>query len=312
MRAASSVAVTQETDDAQLRNDLFWRQIQGISVDELVRYPNIGPVTAAKLRSAGLKTVAICSRYKLATFRASVPARAADLTVAINQVLLEAKSRFEAGASTEGAEYKKAMTSRRAEFEQRRIAADTALHVAESFLATLRERARIADHVTFVGYLLRRQPPGLTVEIMNQPLVAGPTVIATPVTPPIPPMPSPLPTPNVEKAAASATLRPPPKPIEVTPLERMRAVIAFGLAMAKADGRIAAAERKQVRVYVERRFTVVSSKIDSIITDVEGDVPTLGDALWQIKRVAPEHAWPEIYQFAVSVADSAGEHNARN
>jgi hypothetical protein len=83
--------------------------------------------------------------------------------------------------------------------------------------------------------------------------------------------------------------------------------------MAKADGRIAAAERRQVRAFAERRYTPpdLLPQLDSILAGIEADLPTLGDALWDVKRTIPHDAWPELYQFAVSVADSAGERNTR-
>ena len=55
---------------------------------------------------------------------------------------MEAKSRFDAGASTEGSAYKKAVADRREEFNQRRLTAESALHAAEAVLATLRARKR--------------------------------------------------------------------------------------------------------------------------------------------------------------------------
>jgi uncharacterized tellurite resistance protein B-like protein len=94
---------------------------------------------------------------------------------------------------------------------------------------------------------------------------------------------------------------------------KLRTVVGFGLAVAKADGRIATAERKQVRAFAERRYTTpdLATKLDSMLADVEADLPTLGDALWEVKRTTPPDAWPELYQFAVSVADAAGERNTR-
>jgi hypothetical protein len=84
--------------------------------------------------------------------------------------------------------------------------------------------------------------------------------------------------------------------------------------VAKADGRIAAVERKQVRVFLERRYATdptLAAQLDTVMAEVEADLPTLGDALWEVKRTIPADAWPELYQFAVSVADAAGERNTR-
>jgi uncharacterized tellurite resistance protein B-like protein len=102
--------------------------------------------------------------------------------------------------------------------------------------------------------------------------------------------------------------------VEVAPLARLRSVAGLGLAVARADGRIAAAERKQVRAFLERRYATdpeLAGKLDTIMAEVEGNLPTLGDALWDVKQKIPSEAWPELYQLAVSVADVAGERNTR-
>jgi uncharacterized tellurite resistance protein B-like protein len=111
-------------------------------------------------------------------------------------------------------------------------------------------------------------------------------------------------------ASGSAGLAAPPP----SPLARLRTVAGLGLAVAKADGRIANAERKQVRVFLERRYATepdLAGKLDSIMVEVEADLQTLGDALWDVKRTISAEAWPELYQFVVSVADAAGERNTR-
>jgi uncharacterized tellurite resistance protein B-like protein len=92
-------------------------------------------------------------------------------------------------------------------------------------------------------------------------------------------------------------------------------VAGFGLAVAKADGRIAAAERRQVRAFLARRYAPTPDlvdRIDPVLAEVEADLPTLGDAIWDVRRVIPASNWPELYQFAVSVADASGaDRNAR-
>jgi uncharacterized tellurite resistance protein B-like protein len=117
----------------------------------------------------------------------------------------------------------------------------------------------------------------------------------------------------VAHAPRSAVAAPAPLP-EPTPLDRLRAVAGFGLAVAKADGRIAQAERRQVRSFLERRYATgadLVSQLDAVLADLENDLPTLGDALWDVRRLLPPNAWPDLYQLAQSVADASGERNTR-
>src|SRR4029078_13418176 len=98
-------------------------------------------------------------------------------------------------------------------------------------------------------------------------------------------------------------------PPDTSPLTRLRVVAGLGLAVAKGDGRIAAAERKQVRVFVARRYVGDPErvrKVESLIAEVEADLPTLGDALWDVKRTIPADAWPALYPVAVSCGAAGG------
>ncbi|MBO0697807.1 MAG: hypothetical protein J2P46_05400, partial [Zavarzinella sp.] len=73
--------------------------------------------------------------------------------------------------------------------------------------------------------------------------------------------------------------------------------------------------RRQVRAFLARRYAPTAdlvAQLDPLVAGIENDLPTLGDALWNVRRVVPAGDWPDLYQFAVSVADaSGGERNAR-
>ena len=274
--------------------------------------------------------------------------RESDLKDALKKVRREAESRFDAGASPQAAAFAAERKRRQADRDRRRQEAEAEVRQAEAALAALGDRARLADGVTFFGYLARQRRPGLTTEVMARPLVE-----ANPVrnrrtrrspkrearaTPGSATEPSGILTADPAsrerarpggkpatrgcrsgeapslRSAARAELRFRSRAHEPPPSARLRTVAGLGLAVAKADGRIAAAERKQVRAFLERRYaTDPASPANSIRSwrEVEADLPTLGDALWEVKRTIPAEAWPELYQFAVSVADAAGERNTR-
>src|SRR5688572_10655749 len=138
-------ALAQDADERALRNEFLLRQLDGVAVEELARYPGIGPVTVSRLRDAGLATVAACARARLSAVDGIGPVREKDLKEALKQVRREAESRFDAGASPQAAAYRAEVRRRQADRDQRRQAAEAALKSAEAGLAALREQARIAD-----------------------------------------------------------------------------------------------------------------------------------------------------------------------
>jgi uncharacterized tellurite resistance protein B-like protein len=372
-------------DDRGLRDEFLDRHLRTLAVDELARYPGIGPVTVSRLRDAGLATVGACVRVRLSSVPGIGPAREAGLKDALRKARREAESRFDAGACREAAAFAEEKQRRKADRQRRQQAAEAEVQSAEATLALLQDRTRIADGITYLGHLFGNEPPGLTDELIAAPLTAPPEspkpapipvgkpepqpARKPPAAPPARPQPvepearregeagpaeplapaehgvSPererLEGPLRQARVASATspvahapgspdARPAspsrrasgsavptdlaPPPTEVSPLARLRTVAGLGLAVAKADGRIAAAERKQVRTFLERRYATdpeLARKVESLIAEVEADLPTIGDALWEVKRALPTDTWPELYQFAVSVADAAGERNTR-
>jgi uncharacterized tellurite resistance protein B-like protein len=388
-----------DSDDRGLREEFFDRHLRGLAVEELARYPGIGPATVSRLRDARLATVGACARARLSAIPGIGPARQADLRDALRKVRREAESRFEAGACREAVAFADERRRRQAERDRRRREAAAETRAAEAALAGLRDQAQAADGITFVGHLFKhdlhaladeildrdpandrqkkpaavpvgklepevRRPmppplPGPAPRPLERPLTPTPEVGSGPlpdwitdapttelVRPPVathPPVPprriaaepeavpraetlvgtvsQPVPTgsepcptsPGGSLADVSGSAEPPPPP-EASPFARLRAVAGLGLAVAKADGRIAAAERKQVRAFLERRYATgpeLSRTVESLLAEVEADLPTLGDALWELKRSIPPDAWPGLYQFAVSVADAAGERNTR-
>jgi uncharacterized tellurite resistance protein B-like protein len=296
-------------DLISLREEYLNRLLSGIAVEELVRFPGIGPVTASRVRDAGLSNLAVVSRANLNAIPGVGPSRAKDLREAIRQLRSEAESRFDAGACPEAVAFAEERKRREAGREHLRQAAEQSIRNANAALAEMEQLIRVARNVSFLEYLLRRPAEGLTAELMAKPVPApGAAEIGGRTSDPDPFAGNPL-TPNPSSPEAEGEGR------KVgTPLEQLRAVAALGLAMAKADGRISASERKQVRAFVERRYalmTDLASGLDGMLAEIEAKISPVGEALFDVKRLIPQTAWPELFQFASSVADAAGERNTR-
>jgi uncharacterized tellurite resistance protein B-like protein len=291
-----------------LREEFLNRLLSGIAVEELVRFPGIGPVTASRAREAGLSNLLALSRANLTTIPGVGPSRAKDLREAIRQLRSEAESRFDAGACPEAVAFVEERKRRESTLEHQRRAADQSIRRATAALAGMEVVVRVAREVSFIGYLLRRRVEGLTEELMTKPLPALSAIDPGSRT--------------HDPHPAAPTLTPDPSPPEegtegrrtATPLERTRAVAALGLAIAKSDGRIAANERKQVLAFLERRYAFgadLSGKLEGLLAEVEAKIPPLANALLDVQRLIPQTAWAELFQFASSVADASGPRNTR-
>lgn len=501
----AEASIDSKSESQRIRDHFLDRHLRGLAVEELSRFPGIGPVTVSRLRDAQVTNIASCSKHQLSRIPGVGPSRLADLMTAVRQVTREAESRFTAGACKEAIACAAELQQLNAKLAERRRAAKATVRREEEALAVLEKRERIARGITFFGHLFGQEVSGLTDELMDAPLtdpepVSPPAIpvgkiekpkkanstpdetrstpiappraplepapvtevpwyegmsssdvpvvrnepvevsVETPVPPavltPVPVTPSRIPTwnelihgtePTVEVAPpASPRIDPNGKPadnltiaafaaymkallrsrtspderdrkmahreaemllamvqgrdasgratveamiskmdiiaepvmedcrvvlpaptlpaalasshpnpisdwvneplIEVgsiaavpqrvddSSISRLRVVAGFGFAVARADGRIAASERKQVRAFLERRYAQwpdVASQLDAVLTEIGNDVPTIGDALWDVRKVIPKDQWPELYQFALSVVDAAGERNAR-
>ena len=77
--ARQELAAAADADAGGLREEHLALQLRGLGVEELAKYPGIGPVTVARLREAGLTNVADCGRARLTAVAGIGPSRQADL-----------------------------------------------------------------------------------------------------------------------------------------------------------------------------------------------------------------------------------------
>jgi uncharacterized tellurite resistance protein B-like protein len=113
---------------------------------------------------------------------------------------------------------------------------------------------------------------------------------------------------SVEPHVRSATTT------EPAGLATMRALAGFGLLVAKADGRMAQAERTAVRNYLAEKFggdPVLVRHLDPTLADVEKAVPAEADAVVAVLAVVPESQRAELVAWAERIADASGERNAK-
>ncbi len=327
----------------RMAEEYFKAYLSGIPASALAEFPGIGPVTVEKLRQVGLKSVADLPGFVFESVPGIGPAKGAELRSALAAVVDQCRSKFDAGACKEGQDYRAAAVARSAE-RRRKDQADlrevTAIDVALTELDPLFTRAAGVTLAKFV----RRKPHGVPDEMLAAPLpvVRVPDVVPPPPVVPQPPSPSLTVAPALARNGPTQVVLPPrgrgmwvpaePKDLfedmlgqskskpsaatstEPAGLAAMKALARFGFLIAKADGRIAQAERRTVREYLEHKFggdPVLVRYLDVTMEEVEKAIPTEADAVAGVRAGVPEKEWMEVYAWAELISDASGERNAK-
>jgi uncharacterized tellurite resistance protein B-like protein len=293
---------------AEVKRTFALTMFANVSVETLTRYPGIGPMTITRLREAGLTTVAEVFGVALPSIANINRQQQTALQDALLKMHREALSRLSAQASPEAVAAAAELAKLTAGQQQQRHEANQKKALAEAGLAALATRMKVAEQIRFINYLSGMPPLGYTPEFAAQPL---PLPVAIPLPPPTTPA-----TPPTELNAPLTPTTPAEqmKPGELPSLTRFRVVARFGYAVAKADGRTSANEKRQIRVFLERRYATAPylvNKLSQLIAEVEQDIPTLDESIAEVRSTLPKENWAELNQFAISVTDASGDRNAR-
>lgn len=328
---------TTQTAIAELYDKHFRRHLRGIAVETLTEYPGIGPATVERIRDAGYSRVGDITEVRFDTLAGIGPTRTKALREAVRKLVRDARGRFDAGACPEAQEYRRRAVTLKANDREQAEARVRELAAVEDALAETTTLYDLAKDVSFWAYLFHHEVPGITDEVMDTPLptpVETPVPVAIePVRPAAPAAPA-VPVGHVPQAAKPVEARapaPPTPPPVVNPLPawvrdnipveaphpwlaKMRAITRFAFVIAKADGRVAQAERKAIRAFLEQKFGhdgVLVRHIDPLMEHVEAAVPTEAEAVTDIRLVTTDAERRELYAWAERIADAAGERNQR-
>jgi uncharacterized tellurite resistance protein B-like protein len=311
-----------------LADELFTRHLRTVPVSALLTQPGIGPATVDKLQAAGWQTIPDVRLNQLDTLTGLGSAKAAEVRTAVRKVTADAKARFDAGGCPEGVEFRR----RAAELAALDQAADDdrTRHAItlDAAIAKIDALTTIANDVSFWNTLFFQKVPGLTEEVLHAelpsgaftprpPLRSGEEVFKTDVSPP--------PSQQVAKPAqvehplsasergtggegyAQSAAEPPPS------VARLRAVCRFGILVAKADGRVANAERTVLRNHLGQAFAADAVALRFIdVTVEEASKLTLNeeDVIAAVKDFAPDDR-RELLALADRIASAAGQVSAK-
>ncbi|WP_020472238.1 TerB family tellurite resistance protein [Zavarzinella formosa] len=297
----------------EMEHHLADRIHASMNLDVLTEHPGIGDATVKRLRDAGILTIAELRRINLTSVDGLGPARIRDLQTALNVLQINATRRAK---DPNDALVRQAITRHHEQdrlFGLKIAEAEGVVRQADALLNRLQSRREISRRINFLTHLwLPHRFPHLSesqlAESFETPL-PEPKPIPIPVPPPQTPSPQ---TPSLIQDPPAA--KPPLPHAPPTPIEILRAIAGLGLAIAKADGRVAASERKQLGLFLERRFAPMpelKAALPALTATESAEILSLSDALADVKRLVPSPQFSDIYLMACSVADAAGDRNAK-
>jgi uncharacterized tellurite resistance protein B-like protein len=321
------------------------RYMGTLSVDLLQSYPNIGPVTVDTLRKANLTSLDLVAHAHLEALGIA-PKRLLDLKKAVEQVLREAKSRFDARGCREAQELASTLEHLQ-EGRSRQIAqVENDIRREQLVLAQLSPLLDVARRITFIGFLRRVPVSGLTREVLDKPIEDYFSIQETvpPAAPSPPgrskpvrenPVPKPFTSPVVAPAPVIAAAGP-AAPAHVMPvtidlfraaiesdkksaatpepprMRQLRMTAEFAFAVARSDGKIAKSERKTIERFLKRAFGgELSSQVKPSMEQAEKSSPDLEICLSSLRAMVNVAELENLYDFAGDIADAAGKRNAR-
>ena len=313
----------------KLGETLLDQQLKAMPSSAIMGFAGIGPGTADRLQSAGLLTLTSLMNYDFMQIPGFGPAKASEVRVAVEKALKDAKAKFEAGASPEGQEYRRRWAEMTAADQTERETRTRTNTACERTIAALQPQLQLARDVTFWNHLLHKgHVPGLTDEVMDRPLpelvIEAPAIIPVPVSKPVAPevrVAEPVLAAKPASVPVAVDLfRPAPPPQTATPsaehpqLPKLRAYCAFAWMVAKVDGKIAKAERAQVRELLASSFghdSTLLRFIDPVMEQIEKAIPDEDDAVAAVMKLTTPDERRMLYKVAESIADASGDRNSR-
>ena len=288
--------------------DLFDRYLRTVPVDLLAEFPGIGPGTVERVRGAGGRSLADLVRFPFQSVPGIGPAKARDLETAVAKLVRDARSRFDAGGCPEGVEFRRKVAALQAKEQAQVVARQRELAAVDAGIDEINSLIADAHKVTFWNYLFRGATTGPGDEVMNRPLPTGePPAAAIPEAklvprpnPPAPPVAAGRPVaarsapppavfpPTAESAAkpavadvfaaelATANAAPASAADTHPDLPRLWAYARFGFVVARADGRVAQAETKVIRSFLDETFghdPVLVRHIDPLLERTAARIP---------------------------------------
>jgi uncharacterized tellurite resistance protein B-like protein len=336
----------EERDAAARREEALENHLRGIPVSELERYPGIGPVTIERLEASGYRRV-----NDLRGARLDIPGlgekRIAELNHAVRGVIEAARSRFDAGACPEAHRLGEELKDLRRRRMEREANARAQLRGIEGFLTALQPFIDAANKISFWNYLRKQFASSDAADLKHQSAASLPELEqflhmaqrpaprvqpaeALPVAVPVEPAPGPswvavpVEEPSRRRShdkypiarpadgwVATEPAAPPAPPRAAA--DELEQVVAFAWAVARADGRVARAEREAIDAFLRRRYGEDSVRLSRALNLCAHYEAAAIDVEACLKFLA-EHSDMDpqaLFNLAIGIADATGPRNER-
>ena len=285
------------------------RYVECVSLNGLMQYPNIGPGTLLKLNEAGCYALLDIARLQSTRVPGIGPVKVKEIQAAVRDLAAKSFVAFDAGQCPEGVEFNHKFDSLPPADRDRIVnaVAERDAHIA-TFIAT-NDLFEIVRNISFNTYFRSIPIPRLSDELMARPLPTPtwtkadqkPKPAVVPQAPEPPPVRRPASTTASAKSpsaahgdlfqaalkSGAAPMATPPAATNISEL-KLVAITRFAYLVAKCDGRVAKAERLQIRTLLMSLFghdAAMARAVDPLMETTEKSNPKEASVLAEVKRV---------------------------
>ena len=287
-----------EKKEAELQTRYRQEHLATMPIEELARMPNIGPATVAKLKESGIGTIL---KAKGARFNIDGigPKRAIDIQEGIRIVCTEVDQAFKRGGFPAADRLERDLVDLNFATIAMRSKQQQEIDRAKIELERIAPFVALAEQITFFKFVTFEKFEGLTPEFIQKFWSVAPATSAVPATP-------------APVAAPPPIKTPPAKKPEHPRLPHFIATVQVGYAAARADGKIAQAERDAIRKLLKDEHEhepELNSRIDPMMEQVGREAPPIEETVKKAKALFDPTELRRLYDFACRVIDSTGPRN---
>ncbi len=300
--------------------------VNGVSLNGLMQYPNIGPGTVLKLNEAGCYALADVAKLEYTRVPGIGPVKVKEIQAAVRDLAVESLEAFNEGQCPEGMGFHRQFDSLPTADRDRIVnaVAERDAHIVA--ITATQQLFAIVRNISFHVFARNIPIMRLSAELMARPLPTPTWMKADqkpkPAVVPIPPEPPPVRRPTTTTASAKAPSAPHGdlfqaalksgaapvlSPHTATNASELKliAITRFAYLMAKCDGRVAKAERLQIRMLLMSLFghdAALARAIDPLMETTEKSNPKEASILAEVKRVTTRTEQKTLLAFVDAMA----------
>ncbi len=299
------------------------KYISGVSLNGLMQFPGIGPGTVLKLNEAGYSNAEDLEDRNVEAIPGIGRAKAYEIMLAYRSLISLSRTTFDRGLCPEGLAFQRDLNSFPIADQNRIVDMLQEFDASKHASFECDKLFQIVDKITFHTFARSIPIPRLSDEIMARPLPTPTWTKAdqkpAPIVVPMPPEPPAVRRPATTTASAKAAhgdlfqaalksgAAPVLSPHTTTNASELKfiAITRFAYLVAKCDGRVAKAERLQIRTLLMSLFghdAVMTRAVDPLMEMTEKSNPKEASVLAEVKRVTTRAEQKTLLTFVDAMA----------